>query len=171
MRRTLAVLLLALPVWCFASDPLSPRKANYDIKVKFDPAAKTLTGVETITWRHEGENPLATLQFHLYWNAFRDGSTFMRESARDGQGGDTPVPGSMEITSLRLNDDDTELAPTLRYIHPDDENAQDRTVAEIPLDEGQQHRFSMIGFTCYIRLRLFRLSFRADLQRKRNALA
>ncbi len=128
MRRFLFLCLL--PLASHAAD----RVAGYDIHGRFDPAKKTIEGEEVITWRIDGANPVASLQFHLYWNAFRDGkSTFMRESARSG-GDDTPKEaGSMDITSLSLNG--AELLPSLRYIHPDDNNADDRTVAEFPLEE------------------------------------
>ena len=39
-----------------APQPLSPRNANYDIDVTLDPAARTLTGSEIITWRNTGRD-------------------------------------------------------------------------------------------------------------------
>jgi hypothetical protein len=132
VRRLL--LLCLTPICLFAADPLSPRIANYEIKAHFNPASKTIEGEETITWTIEGDNPLASLQFHLYWNAFRDSrSTFMRESARSGGADEPSESGSIEITSLTL--DDEELAPMGRFIHPDDSNADDRTVEEFPLND------------------------------------
>ena len=65
-----------------ASDqpPRSPRNANYDIDVRLDHGARTLTGRQTIRWRNISANSTSELQFHLYWNAWRDaGSTWLRE--------------------------------------------------------------------------------------------
>src|SRR5918996_3164847 len=59
---------------------MSPRNATYRIDVRLDHAARTLTGLATIRWRNISSNPTSELQFHLYWNAWRDlESTFMRE--------------------------------------------------------------------------------------------
>ncbi|MGH9203112.1 MAG: hypothetical protein ACRD2A_17945, partial [Vicinamibacterales bacterium] len=46
---------------------LSPRNANYDIDVRLDHSAKTLTGRETIRWRNISRHATSELQFHLYW--------------------------------------------------------------------------------------------------------
>src|SRR5205085_1117812 len=69
--------------------PLSPRNANYTITARLDPASRTITGSETITWRNITGRPASDLQFHLYWNAWKNTrSTFMRELALGGGGGD-----------------------------------------------------------------------------------
>lgn len=130
MRRFLPLFLLPLSLF----GQLSPRIANYDIKARFQPATKMIEGEESIVWTVQGENPLTSLRFHLYWNAFRDSrSTYMREAARAGED-DTPSdPGWIEITSLVL--DGQELAPQGRFVHPDDGNAEDRTVEEFPLED------------------------------------
>ena len=58
----------------------SPRNASYDIDVRLDHAARTLTGHETIQWRNITANSTSELQFHLYWNAWRNlESTWLRE--------------------------------------------------------------------------------------------
>ena len=42
----------------------------------------TLTASEHIVWRNITANPTSELQFHVYWNAWRDTkSTFLRERA------------------------------------------------------------------------------------------
>src|SRR4051812_26042629 len=65
--------------------PLSPRNANYTITARLDPVTRTITGSETIAWRNITGRPAADLQFHLYWNAWKNGrSTFMRERALGG---------------------------------------------------------------------------------------
>ena len=83
----------------------SPRNASYDIDVRLDHAARTLTGREAIRWRNISRGPARELQFHLYWNAWRNlESTFMRERRLAG----TTTPprddawGSIDITRLRV---------------------------------------------------------------------
>src|SRR5438445_615976 len=72
-------LLLAAAVTGAIVPPLSPRNANYTITAQLDPQTRTITGSETITWRNITSRPAADLQFHLYWNAWKnDKSTFMR---------------------------------------------------------------------------------------------
>jgi hypothetical protein len=118
----------------------SPRNANYTIKATLDPAARTIAGEQTLTWRNIATTAATTLQFHLYYNAWRDDrSSWMRELSLSGF--DFPeVPpqyfGSIDVTSLRVKrgDTDIDLTSRLRYIAPDDGNKDDRTVLEVPLD-------------------------------------
>src|ERR1700712_4543130 len=64
---------------------LSPRNANYTIVARLDPATRTITASEKITWRNITSKPAADLQFHLYWNGWKNTrSTFMRERALSG---------------------------------------------------------------------------------------
>ena len=112
----------------------SPRNANYDIDVRLDHAARTLTGRETIRWRNISANPTRELQFHLYWNAWRNAdSTWMRE--RRLAGVTTPPRAdawsSIDVVSIRVGG--TDLTSQVRYIAPDDGNAQDRTVMAVAL--------------------------------------
>jgi hypothetical protein len=113
---------------------LSPRSANYDIDVRLDHAARTLTGRETIRWRNLTSNPATELQFHLYWNAWRDlESTFMRER-RLGRGFTPPREdawGSIEVKQIAIGRAD--LTGQQRFLAPDDGNAADRTVMAVPL--------------------------------------
>ena len=85
----------------------SPRNASYTITARLDPASRALTGEQLLTWRNTSAVPATTLQFHLYYNAWRNTrSTGMRELAR---GGDTEAlerPASdwgwIDVTSLKL---------------------------------------------------------------------
>src|ERR1019366_5059099 len=66
--------------------PLSPRNANYSIDARLDPASRTITGSEMIAWRNITKRTAADLQFHLYWNAWRNNrSTFLREGSLAGR--------------------------------------------------------------------------------------
>jgi hypothetical protein len=122
--------------------PLSPRNANYDIDVTLDPATRTLTGSEVITWRNTGNLPAYSIRLHLYWNAFRNtNSTWLKQRQLAG---DTPLADAAEddfgytqvATLVALNDDGTtkeDLKPAFRYISPDDQNTDDRSLASAAL--------------------------------------
>ncbi len=147
MRGALVAVLLALLVLPAAVSsqpatgaferPRSPRNANYTITARLDPAARTITCSETITWRNITTKPASELQFHLYWNAWKNTrSTFMRERALAG------APASdrtrrdnewarIDITALKV--DGIDRASSRRFIAPDDGNAEDETVIAVPL--------------------------------------
>ena len=123
----------------------SPRTASYDIDVTLDPATRTLTGSEIITWRNPGALPAYSIRLHLYWNAFRNtNSTWLkqRQLAGDNALGAAPEGdfGYTNVTSLKqLNPDgsETEL-PRFRHISPDDQNRDDRSLAAADLPVGVQ---------------------------------
>ena len=125
-----------------ASSALSPRNANYSIDVQLDTSARTLTGREVLTWRNTSSISTSELQFHLYYNAWKNTrSTWMRErllgrglglhsrSERDW--------GWIEVSSVRLlgagDAPPIELTGHMRYISPDDGNPDDQTVLAVPL--------------------------------------
>jgi aminopeptidase N len=119
--------------------PLSPRNANYDIDVRLDPDAKTLRGRETIHWRNISGQPTSELQFHLYWNAWRDAeSTWLRERQLAGMytKPQDDAWSAIDVASLRARDASgnwTDLTARSRFIAPDDGNPRDRTVMSLPL--------------------------------------
>ena len=117
-----------------APGALSPRNASYTIDARLDHAARTIAGRETIRWRNISTATATELQFHLYWNAWRDAeSTWMRE--RRLAGSRDPVRddawSSIDVTSLRVAGAD--LTAQMRFIAPDDGNEADRTVMSVPL--------------------------------------
>lgn len=121
--------------------PLSPRNANYEITARLDPARHQIDGNETITWRNPSGRAAESLRFHLYYNAWRDDrSTWLRERQLTGNGVRIRADedrGWTNITRLRIaRGGATPIDATnrLRFIAPDDGNADDRTVAELPLD-------------------------------------
>ena len=139
MRRLalLASLALAAPA---AADPLpahASRVADYDVRVKLDPDAKTLAGSEHVTWRNPATEPVGELWFHLYLNAFKNSeSTFFKESGGQLRGDLMPDEGwgFIDVTSIRRKDG-VDLAGGARFEQPDDGNAADRTVWRVPLPE------------------------------------
>jgi hypothetical protein len=120
----------------------TPRNASYAISARLDPASRTLTGDELLTWRNTSRNPSPTLQFHLYYNAWRNSrSTWMRERAvRDASMAGRPERdwGWIDLTSLRViprGGTPVDMMPRAKFVAPDDGNADDRTVLEVPLDK------------------------------------
>jgi len=117
------------------SQPLSPRIANYDINVRLDAEKKMLHGSETLKWFNQSGDVINELQFHLYLNAFRNSrSTFMKESGGLSHGNkiDKDGWGFIEVDKITSagGEDWTGL---MEFIHPDDDNAEDKTVFRLPL--------------------------------------
>jgi hypothetical protein len=134
------------PAPASAAPAPSPRNANYSIDVDLDPASRTITGRAVVTWRNLTSKPTPELQFHTYWNAWRDTrSTWMREWIRAASAGDTSELtrrpksewASMDVTAIRLLAGGTtamaDLLGGAHYIAPDDGNRDDRTVLAVPL--------------------------------------
>ena len=118
----------------------SPRNANYDIEVRLDHVARTLAGRGTIRWRNVSSRPATELQFHLYWNAWRNhDSTWLRERKLTGARDLRPESfGSIDISALRVRQADgawVDLKSRAQFIAPDDGNKDDRTVLRVPLDQ------------------------------------
>ena len=126
---------------------------DYDIDVTLNPATRTITGRETITFRNTGAIAAYSIRLHLYWNAFRNtDSTWLRQRALAGDHPFATQPaddfGYADITSL-LSVDDTgavlaDLKPALRFISPDDKNLDDRSLTSAalpaPLEPGETMR-------------------------------
>jgi peptidase M1-like protein len=129
-----------------ATTPRSPRNASYAISARLDPASRTLKGDELLTWRNISSTPTRTLRFHLYYNAWRNSaSTWMRERRLAGDASGTRRPetdwGWIEVTSVRVigsGGDTTDLTQAFRMVAPDDGNAEDATVMELPLQTAVQ---------------------------------
>ncbi len=125
----------------------SPRNANYSIDVELDPASRTVTGRSVVSWRNISGRPTSELQFHLYWNAWRNtDSTWMRERIRAGRGPGGPMrhacdgrpttgahrhQGDSTGRRRRRADDRPDHRGT--FIAPDDGNQDDQTVLSVPL--------------------------------------
>jgi hypothetical protein len=112
--------------------------ASYEIEAAYSPADHTLTGKETVRFTNRTSRALTDLQLHLYLNAWRnDRSTWLREE-KEGRGrprrrrDGAEWFGYSEINRLALADG-TDLTAGLRFLSPDDGNADDRTLASVPL--------------------------------------
>ena len=125
-----------------AAQALSPRNANYTIDVRLDTQARTLTARETLVWTNITPAPVDELQFHLYYNAWRDErSTWMRglrlttwwSAGRGHRAGDF---AAIDISSLTITGGavpPADLTSAMRFIAPDDGNQHDRTLMAVAL--------------------------------------
>jgi hypothetical protein len=112
----------------------SPRNASYTIQAHLDPVARIIAGDELISWRNITANATSELQFHLYWNAWRDNrSTWMRERLLSGDSEiaarNAAERGSIDISTVSING----VTLPFTFIAPDDGNPDDRTVARVAL--------------------------------------
>jgi hypothetical protein len=108
------------------------RIVNYEISARLDTKLRAVEGHETLTWLNDSSEEVRELRFHLYMNAFRDDkSTFQREE--DGHPKKDAL-GSIEVKSLRIAGG-ADLTKSMRFLHPDDDNAEDRTVMAVALPE------------------------------------
>ncbi len=133
--RLLALALCLTAATRASSESFPPAVASYQITCRLDPDKKTVEATEVLTWKNTTTHPAPTLRLHLYLNAFRNTlSTYWRESGGKGRRGE-PLPaswGSIEIERM-TGSDGADLLPAMRFIAPDDENPNDRTVAEVIL--------------------------------------
>ena len=118
--------------------PLSDRRVRYQIDARLDTEKKEIHGRERLTWRNPAPHPVPDLQFHLYLNAFRDENSSFRRGSGGGQlrGDvmDARFPGAIDLLSMRT-EDGVDLLPLGEFIHPDDDNADDRTVWRVVLPQ------------------------------------
>ncbi len=130
-----AFLLLTVPSFADRLPEHSNRIVDYAISVRLNVETRQLDGRERITWRNPSNEAVPDLWFHLYLNAFKNTkSTFFRESG--GQLRSMQYKeGGWGWTSIRsmLMSDGTDLTPQIRFMHPDDDNADDQTVVRVML--------------------------------------
>jgi hypothetical protein len=112
-----------------------PRIASYRMDVRLHPESREIHGSEILTWVNPTEDSTAELWFHLYLNAFKnERSTFLVESK--GKHRDETIKagawGWIDIDSIRIADGD-DLTGSLEFMHPDDDNGDDRTVVRVHL--------------------------------------
>ena len=131
------------------SAPLAEPIASYRIACRYDAARKRIEGTELLTWKNASASPASTLRLHLYLNAFANNrSSYMQERRSSGEPASV-APGAWgSITLSRMTSAAGEdLLAGLRYVAPDDGNAEDRTVAEVDLPTavapGETARFSI----------------------------
>ncbi|MBZ5705905.1 MAG: hypothetical protein LAN63_11160 [Acidobacteriia bacterium] len=122
------------PVTSAAPKPRSERVVDYQIDARVDARKKTIDAIEILTYRNLTGRPQDTFPFHLYLNAFQPTSTAAREFRRDNPDFEWKDKNfaSAEIKSLEVAGMG-DLTSQIRFIAPDDGNADDRTVFQVKL--------------------------------------
>jgi hypothetical protein len=115
-------------------ESLSVRVVAYKIEANLDAVKRTITATESLTYRNLTGRPQQTFPFHLYLNAFQPNSTFVREGhqglpAQDWKPENT---GSMTIDRIAVTGMG-DVSSKMQFSHPDDDNADDRTVMQVSL--------------------------------------
>jgi hypothetical protein len=99
--------------------PLSQRVVAYWIDAQVDTSAKTLDATEILEYRNPSDQPVSTIPFHLYLNAFRPQSTFAKESHQEGVNlyRNKEEQGAIDIKSIAL-EGYGDLAQNMRFTAP-----------------------------------------------------
>jgi hypothetical protein len=120
--------------------PLSQRVVAYDIDARYNAKNHSLDATEMLTYHNMTGESLDTFPFHLYLNGFQPTSTWMREGKREGTRGqnfqkwDSKSYGADEIKSFEVVGQG-DFTTQLQFIHPDDNNQDDRTVVQVHLPQ------------------------------------
>ncbi len=121
-------LLYTGPVLLYAQ--LSKHISNYTITARLDVTKRSVEGDEIITWLNDSPDEVNNIYLHLYLNAYRDKkSTFAVE---DGTNITPENAGGIDIHTLKTIDG-IDLLQNSSFVHPDDDNADDKTVLCVPL--------------------------------------
>jgi len=124
-----------------APQPLASYKIDVQLKLDDRQRPKHLEGRERLTWINDSPDTISDLQFHLYLNAFKnEKSTFFKESGgelRDdafqpGQWDQWVQWGWIDVNEMKITGGE-DLTSKIEFIHPDDDNADDRTVIRVSL--------------------------------------
>lgn len=143
MKKILTTALFAAAAFfATAQDEYQPLRttqvASYNIEAKLDTDAKMVSGVEIITWKNTSSDTIAELMFHTYLNAFKNsGSTYFKESAFNtglniGEYLEECEMGYIDINRMVIVDGEP-LTQDMKYVQPDDNNADDQTVLSVKL--------------------------------------
>lgn len=143
MRKILmTAALAAAALWTSAQDAYQPLRttqvASYNIEATLDPDAKMVSGVEVLTWKNTSSDTISELMFHTYLNAFKNsGSTYFKESEFNtgynlGAYLAESEMGYIDINRMIIVDGEP-LTQDLKYVQPDDGNADDQTVMSVKL--------------------------------------
>lgn len=116
------------------TETLSIRVVAYKIEAKLDTAKKTITATESLTYHNLTGQPQQTFPFHLYLNAFQPQSTWMAEAQEENpsHGGKRDTFGSITVDHIAVAGMG-DVTNKMQFIHPDDDNADDRTVMQVTL--------------------------------------
>jgi len=130
------VFFLIITVRLFSMD--NERPVKYDLKVELLPENQALQAQETIVWTNQSHDYVQDIQFHLYWNAFKNElSTVAKESRMEKVFKRYRVKkdewGWIKITSLTTAEGQ-DLMPAASFMSPDEPaNPDDQTVLRVVL--------------------------------------
>jgi hypothetical protein len=137
--------------------PFCDQIASYTMNVKLDIEHKTISASELLSWTNATEIPTDELWFHLYWNGFQNnmsdflvegtqrwGRVFRKNKKRDW--------GYCRVDAIKIEGDEnypeTDLKPSMRFRHPDNDNGYDQTVFSVRLpksvEPGQTLRLEIL---------------------------
>lgn len=130
------VLIQNVPV-----SPLSPRNANYTMDAKLNVETETISGTMILNWHNITGHPANELQFHLYFNAWRNNkSSYLMKSVRSNYNLSEWKEDEWaycDVKSMKIvagnGFQETDLTPVMEFIQPDDGNEFDQTVLRVPL--------------------------------------
>jgi len=132
-------LVVALIAAAFAMGPVATADAgtaDYEIEVSLDPDAHQLQASERVRWTNTTATPTDEIYLHLYLNAFASSeTTFMRELRGSSLRGRVALSddwGWVRIERMVL-DNGVDLMPQMEFVRPDDDNADDFSVARVAL--------------------------------------
>lgn len=122
----------------FSPKPLSARSAHYDIRATLDHPTHKLDAEQTIRFVNTSPVPIEALRLYLYFNAFKNTeSSFLKGTGQIfGQGFTDRTKeewGWVNIESF-TREGGADLTRSMRHVQPDDGNASDQSVLEVPLD-------------------------------------
>ncbi len=147
-------------------EPLSDRQTYYKIDAQLDIGSKIVNGEMESYWVNKSNDNVPDIQLHLYLNAFRNSnSTFNREALRD-RNLKKPESEYGWINIITMTDrNGTDLIPRMKYISPDDGNADDMTVLKVDLPSPAKPGdtvFLNINFKSSLPSRIIRTGYTED---------
>lgn len=113
---------------------------SYLIEAQLFPKIRKLTGTETLSWRNSSQHPVDHLRFHLYYNAFRNlKTTFMQEAKYFKKYKSLEAQKKLKFGEIKIKEirqiAGGDLTENYRFVSPDDNNPEDRSVMELKLEE------------------------------------
>ena len=115
---------------------LSNRVANYKMKVRLDSDAKHVVGSSIITWLNNSPDTIHYLRMYMYLNAFSGMETSMLMDKRGAFDQDLSKREEIEwgsVSMIRPKQMGVEGELAIRYVQPNDDNENDKTVLEVTL--------------------------------------
>ncbi len=116
---------------------------SYRIDARLDTATRTIQGTQAISWTNTTSNPAQDLQFHLYFNAWKnENSSFLNSNRipkrdfsewREDEWGSTEI--KLLVVPARDGSVEYDLTTLTEFLQLDDANADDQTVLQVRLPE------------------------------------